>query len=44
MSEEDDSEKEFEPTQHKLDEARKRGDLVKSTEISVAAAYAGVLV
>lgn len=41
MSEEDDDSKEFEPTPHKLDEARKRGDLVKSSEIAVAAAYGG---
>ena len=38
---EDDSEREFEPTPHKLEEARKRGDLVRSTEITVAASYAG---
>jgi len=41
MSEEDDSSREFEPTPHKLEEARKRGDLVRSAEITVAAAYGG---
>ncbi|MDF1619862.1 flagellar type III secretion system protein FlhB [Pseudothioclava nitratireducens] len=44
MSEEDDSEKEFEPTPQKLEEARKKGDLVKSAEISVAASYGGLLI
>lgn len=43
MSETDESEKEFDPTPHKLEEARKRGDLVKSAEITVAASYAGLL-
>lgn len=41
MSEDDDSSREFEPTPHKLEEARKRGDLVRSSEITVAAAYGG---
>ena len=41
--EEDAQEKEYEPTQHKLDEARKRGEVVKSTELAIAAAYAGLL-
>ena len=44
MSEEDDSSKEFEPTPHKIEQARKRGDLVKSAEITVAAVYAGFVV
>lgn len=44
MSEEDDSSKEFEPTPHKLEEARKRGDLVRSAEITVAAVYGGFVV
>ena len=43
MSETDESEKEFEATAHKLEEARKRGDLVRSSEITVAAAYVGFL-
>ncbi len=44
MSEDDDSEKEFEATPHKLDEARRKGDLVRSSEITVAAAYGGFLI
>ena len=44
MSEEDDSSKEFDPTPHKLEEARKKGDLVKSSEVTGAAVYAGVVV
>ena len=44
MSETDESEKEFDPSPRKLEEARRRGDLVKSTEINVAAAYAGLLI
>lgn len=41
MSEEDDDSKEFDPTPQKLEQARKRGDLVKSAEITVAASYGG---
>ena len=44
MSETDESEKEFDPSPRKLEEARRRGDLVKSAEINVAAAYAGLLI
>ena len=43
MSEEDDSEREFDPTPHKLEEARRKGDIVRSSEITVAAAYGGIL-
>lgn len=43
MSETDESEKEFDATPHKLDEARKKGDLVRSAELTVAAAYGGFL-
>ncbi len=43
MSEEDSSEKEHEASQQKLDEARKRGEVVKSTDLTTAAAYAGLL-
>ncbi|MGZ9812547.1 EscU/YscU/HrcU family type III secretion system export apparatus switch protein [Pseudoroseicyclus sp. H15] len=45
MSGEDDqsSEKEFEPTQRKLDEARRKGDIPKSTDLNTAAAYGGIL-
>lgn len=41
---EDDSEREHEPTPQKLDQARQRGDLVRSAELSTAASYAGLLV
>lgn len=44
MSEEDDSSREFEPTPHKIEQARQRGDLVRSSEIAVAATYAGFVV
>ncbi|MCB2128890.1 MAG: flagellar biosynthesis protein FlhB [Rhodobacteraceae bacterium] len=43
MSENSDAEKEHEPSQKKLEDARKRGEVVKSPELSVAAAYAGLL-
>ncbi len=43
MSEDDDSEREFDPTPHKLEEARRKGDIVRSSEITVAAAYGGIL-
>ncbi|MBO9476283.1 flagellar biosynthesis protein FlhB [Shimia sp. R11_0] len=39
---EDDSEKSYEPTQHKLDEARKKGEIAKSMDVSVAASYLGI--
>ena len=39
----DASDKQHEPTQRKLDEARKKGDLPRSTDMNVAAAYAGLL-
>jgi flagellar biosynthetic protein FlhB len=40
---EDDTEREHEPTQKKLDDARKKGEIARSTEVSVAAAYCGLL-
>lgn len=43
MSEEDDDDKQHEASQQKLDEARKRGELVKSAELTVAATYGGVM-
>ncbi len=39
----DDSEKSHEATQHKLDEARKKGELVRSADLNTAAAYGGFL-
>lgn len=44
MSEEDAGEKEFDPTPQKLEEARRKGDLVRSSEIAVAAVYGAFLV
>lgn len=41
--EEDDDDKQYEPSQQKLDAARKRGELVKSAELTVAASYGGVM-
>lgn len=44
MSEQtDDAEKEHAPTQRRLDEARKRGEVARAPELSAAAAYAGLL-
>lgn len=39
--EEDSAEKPFEPTQRKLDEARRKGEIAKSADLFVASAYAG---
>lgn len=44
MSEEDDSSKEFDPTPQKIEQARKQGDLVRSSEVAVAAVYAAFVV
>lgn len=41
--EEEAAEKSFEATPHKLQRAREKGDIAKSTDLSVAAAYAGLL-
>ncbi|MCC0062958.1 MAG: flagellar biosynthesis protein FlhB [Defluviimonas sp.] len=43
MSGGDDSEREHEPTQRKLDEARRRGEVVRSNELSAAAALLGLI-
>lgn len=44
MSDQNDSaDKSYEPTQKKLDDARKKGDVPKSTDLSYAAAIAGLL-
>lgn len=43
MAEEQDTEKPHEPTQRKLEEARKKGQIAKSADVSVAASYAGLL-
>lgn len=39
----DDTDKTHEPTQHKLDEARKKGELARSADLTSAVAYLGVL-
>ena len=39
----DDTDKSHEPTRHKLEEARKKGDIARSTDLNTAAAYGGVL-
>lgn len=39
----DDGEKEHEPTQKKLDDARKKGEIARSTDLTVAASYGGFL-
>ena len=40
----DDTEKSHEPTQHKLNEARKKGDIARSADLTTAAAYGGFLI
>jgi flagellar biosynthetic protein FlhB len=40
----DDSEKSFEPTPQKIQKAREKGDVAKSQDLSVAAAYAGLVI
>ena len=42
MSEEDDD-KQHEASQKRLDDARKRGEIPKSTDLTTAAAYAGLV-
>jgi len=41
MSEDQDSEKEYDPTQKKLDDARKKGEVAKSMDLVTASGYAG---
>ncbi len=41
MSDNDDAEKSHEPSQKRLDEARKRGDVPRSMDLSTAAVYGG---
>lgn len=43
MSEEDGAEKSHEPSQKKLDDARKRGEVPKSTDLTTAASYGGLI-
>lgn len=44
MSEEDSDDKEFDASQRKLDEARKRGEIPKSQDINSAAAFLGLTI
>lgn len=44
MSGEGDEEKQHEPTQKKLDDARKKGEIPKSTDLLTAASYGGFLI
>jgi len=39
----EDDDKQFEPTQKKLDDARKKGEIARSTDLNTAAAYGGIL-
>ncbi len=43
MSQDDEADKEHEPSQKRLDDARKRGEVPKSAELITAASYAGLL-
>jgi flagellar biosynthesis protein FlhB len=43
MSEEDEGEKEHEASQKRLDDARERGEIVRSDDLNAAAGYAGLL-
>ncbi|TCL01443.1 flagellar biosynthetic protein FlhB [Shimia isoporae] len=40
----DDSDKTYEPTPKKLEDARKKGDIAKSQDVNVVASYAGLLI
>ncbi|MBV1866491.1 MAG: flagellar type III secretion system protein FlhB [Marinosulfonomonas sp.] len=40
---EDETEKQFDPTQKKLEDARKKGEVPRSTDLTTAAAYCGFL-
>lgn len=42
-AEEQDSDKQFEPSQRKLEEARKKGEIARSTDLTTAASYGGFL-
>lgn len=39
----EDDDKQFEPTQKKLDDARKKGEIARSTDLNTAASYSGFL-
>lgn len=44
MKEEDDSEKSHAPSQRRVEEARKRGDVPRSADLTTAAVYGGLLI
>ncbi len=44
MSTDDDSDKSFDPTPQKLQKAREKGEVARSTDLSVVAAYTGLLI
>lgn len=44
MSEKEDESREFEPTQKKLDDARRQGDVARSADLTTAAAYGGLMI
>lgn len=41
--EEEDSDKQYEPSQKKLDDARQKGEIARSADLTTAASYAGLL-
>ncbi|MDA9207971.1 flagellar type III secretion system protein FlhB [Octadecabacter sp.] len=43
MSDQNDDDKQYEASQHKLDEARKKGEFPRSVDLNTAGAYAGLL-
>ncbi len=43
-AQDDDSDKIYDPTPKKLEDARKKGDIAKSQDVSVVASYAGLLI
>ena len=44
MSDEDQGDKQFEPTERRLSEARKRGEIPRSLDLVTAAGYGGILI
>ncbi len=45
MAEEsEDSDKQYEPSQKKLDDARRKGEIARSTDLTTSGAYAGFLI
>ena len=44
MAEEEDDDKQYEPSQKKLDDAREKGEIPRSQDLTTAAAYGGMLI